>query len=121
MRLYKLENHFGNWDLAEGYVIFEPGKHYFSDLEDTEDNLTGEEVDITNLYDGALIYFDKNGDYHLVDEDPLNEILEVMLDSANTDDILLQKMMVGMLDEYLADPIVISKEDEQDYVRTKGE
>lgn len=121
MRLYKLENHLGKWKLAEGYVIFEPGVHYFSDLENTEDDLTGKEVNIINLYDGALIYFDKDGEYHLVDEDPLNEILGLLMDTANTGDISMQKLVVSMLDDYLAEPVVISKDKEKEYVEAKGE
>ena len=121
MRLYKLENHFDNWTLEEGYVIFEPGIHYFDQLVDKSDDRTGEVVNITNLYDGAYIYFDEDGIYHLVDEDPIEEACRAMFAAVNTDNINLQKMSVSLLDFALAEPITIDKDKEQEYVKTKGE
>lgn len=119
-RLYKLEHHFDKWILEEGYIIFEPNIHFFSQLND-ENNRVGEEVNITNLYDGALIYFDEDGQYHMIDEDPLVNCFHALMGAANTDDENLQRMAMSLVDEYLVHPDIIPKDKEQEYVKTRGE
>ena len=124
MKLYRLEKHFDNWILEEGYIIFEPGKYSFDDLDEdeyAEDDRVGEEVDITNLYEGAFIYFDEYGDYHLIDDIPLNKANEAAFLALNTEDFNLQRMAYSLLEEYLVNPKIIAKEDEEEYVRTRKE
>lgn len=120
-RLYKLEHHFDKWILEEGYVVFAPNIHFFSELKNKKGDRTGEEVNITNLYDGALIYFDKDGEYHMIDEEPLVDCFHALMGSANTDDPMLQQMAMSMVDEYLTNPDIIPKEEEQEYVKSRGE